>query len=73
MSSEDDQISPGGSTLLLHAQEKQFEPAHGGDCIEQISAHIEQHLGPILAVPHKIVSDAIPLDVAKGIGGHHGV
>lgn len=63
MSTEDDQISPGGSTLMLHAQEKAFEPAHGGDCIEQISAHIEQHLGPISAVLHEIISDAVHLDV----------
>ncbi|MBB4759353.1 hypothetical protein XarjCFBP7653_16385 [Xanthomonas arboricola] len=63
MSTEHDQISPGGSTMMLHAQEKQFAPAHGGDCIERISAHIERHLGPISGVLHEIISDAVHLDV----------
>ncbi|WDM75197.1 suppressor of fused domain protein [Xanthomonas cucurbitae] len=63
MSKEYDQISRGGSAMLLHAQEKDFAPARGQACIEQISAHIEQHLGPISSVLHEIISDAVHLDV----------
>jgi len=58
-----DDISPGGSPILRHAQEKPFAPARGEDSIEQISAHIERHLGPISNVLHEIISDTVHLDV----------
>lgn len=63
MSNEHDELSPGGSPILLHTQEKDFAPAHGEECIAQISAHIEQHLGPISGVFHEIISDAVHIDV----------
>ncbi|MCC4595853.1 suppressor of fused domain protein [Xanthomonas campestris pv. phormiicola] len=58
-----DDISPGGSPILRHTQEKPFAPARGEDSIEQISAHIERHLGPISNVLHEIISDTVHLDV----------
>lgn len=63
MSDQFDEISPGGSPILLHTQEKDVAPAQGDACIEQISAHIERHLGPISGVFHEIVSDTVQLDV----------
>lgn len=63
MSNQHDDISPGGSPILVHAQEQDFAPAGGDSCIEQISAHIEQHLGPIAGVLHEIVSDTVHIDV----------
>lgn len=63
MSNEHDDVSPGGSPILLHTQEKDFEPAHGEESIEQISAHIEHYLGPISGVFHEIISDAVHIDV----------
>ncbi|MBN6149202.1 suppressor of fused domain protein [Xanthomonas sp. AmX2] len=63
MSHPYDDISPGGSLIQLRGQEKAFEPARGGACLEQISAHIERHLGPISSVFHEIVSDTVHIDV----------
>ncbi|WP_369977722.1 suppressor of fused domain protein [Xanthomonas bundabergensis] len=63
MSNQHDDISPGGSPILLHTQETDFAPAGGDSCIEQISAHIERHLGPIAGVLHEIVSDTVHIDV----------
>ncbi|MFC0155720.1 suppressor of fused domain protein [Xanthomonas dyei] len=63
MSHADATISLSGSPILHHAQAKDFEPARGDACIEQISAHIEQHLGPIANVFHEILSDTVHLDV----------
>ena len=63
MSHADETISPSGSPILHHAQAKGFEPARGEACLAQISAHIEQHLGPIASVFHEILSDTVHLDV----------
>ncbi|WP_295932058.1 suppressor of fused domain protein [uncultured Xanthomonas sp.] len=63
MSNEDTQISPGGSPILQHREEKPFAPASGESCLEQIGAHIERHLGPISVVLHEIISDTVHLDV----------
>lgn len=35
----------------------------GEECIEQISDHIEAHLGPVKSVFHEIVSDIVHIDV----------
>ncbi|MCF7749314.1 suppressor of fused domain protein [Bacillus subtilis subsp. subtilis] len=58
-----DDMSPGGSQMLMHGRPKDFAAPAGEECIEQISAHIEQHLGPISRVFHEIVSDAVHIDV----------
>lgn len=63
MSDPYDDISPGGSLIQIRRQEKAFEPARGEACLEQISAHIERHLGPISSVFHEIVSDTVHIDV----------
>ncbi|HCV95773.1 MAG TPA: hypothetical protein DGV23_03310 [Stenotrophomonas sp.] len=63
MSTPYDDVSPGGSPMLIHTRPSDFVPAAGEACIEQISAHIEQHLGPISTVFHEIISDAVHIDV----------
>jgi hypothetical protein len=63
MSIEMDDISPGGSPILVHSREKDFTPAQGESHIEVISAHIERHLGPISCVFHEIISDVVHIDV----------
>ena len=63
MSTPYDDVSPGGSPMLMHTRPSDFAPAAGDACIEQISAHIEQHLGPIAHVFHEIVSDTVHIDV----------
>lgn len=61
--SDTDDVSPGGSQMLMHRQPNAFTAPAGEECIEQISAHIEQYLGPISQVFHEIVSDAVHIDV----------
>lgn len=63
MSMDIDDVSPGGSPILVHSREKDFTPAQGESHIEAISAHIERHLGPIAGVFHEIISDLVHIDV----------
>ncbi len=63
MSSEIDEKSAGGSDILHHGEPAGFEPAQGEVCIEQISDHIEEHLGPISSVYHEMLSDTVHIDV----------
>lgn len=63
MSMDIDDVSPGGSPILVHNREKDFTPAQGESHIEAISAHIERHLGPISGVFHEIISDLVHIDV----------
>lgn len=63
MTIEVDDVSPGGSPILVHSREKDFTPAHGEEHIEAISAYIERHLGPISGVFHEIISDIVHIDV----------
>ncbi|QXQ02465.1 suppressor of fused domain protein [Stenotrophomonas indicatrix] len=63
MTIEVDDVSPGGSPILVHSREKDFTPAQGESHIEEISAHIERHLGPISGVFHEIISDIVHIDV----------
>ncbi len=58
-----DVVSLGGSQILMHDTPADWQPADGEMCLEQISAHIEQHLGPVSGVFHEIVSDAVHIDV----------
>ena len=62
--SEDDQVqSPGGSKILRHSEPSEWASAHGGESIEEITGHIEAHLGPVKSVFHEIVSDTVHIDV----------
>lgn len=63
MSMDIDDVSPGGSPILVHNREKDFTPAQGESHIEAISAHIARHLGPISGVFHEIISDLVHIDV----------
>ena len=64
MSNTFDDVSPGGSPILVHRREKDFELAIGEEQhIEAISAHIERHLGPVSGVFHEIISDLVHIDV----------
>lgn len=63
MSIEVDNVSPGGSPILVHSRDKDFTPARGEEHIAAITAHIERHLGPISGVFHEIISDLVHIDV----------
>jgi hypothetical protein len=52
-----------GSSIYRHGEARAWEPAQGEEFIEQISAHIERHLGPVDSVFHEIVSDTVHIDV----------
>jgi len=56
-------LSAGGSPILTHAQAAEWQAPAGEENIEQISAHIERHLGPVKTVFHEIISDMVHIDV----------
>lgn len=47
-------ISLSSSPIYQHGEASAWQPAVSGDFIEQISVHIETHLGPIEGVLHEI-------------------
>lgn len=61
--SNNPESSPGGSPIYRHQPAREWQPAAGEEHIEQISAHIEAHLGPVANVLHEIVSDLVHVDV----------
>jgi hypothetical protein len=56
-------VSLSGAPILRHGEAAPFEGPRGEVCIEQISAHIETHLGKVETVFHEIVSDTVHVDV----------
>lgn len=62
-SNQDGERSPGGSRIERHAEPASLSPAAGEPSTEQISAHVEAHLGPVLTVFHELLSDAVHIDV----------
>jgi len=65
MNSEKDSniVSLSGSPILLHGEETPWAMPQGEQYIEEISNHIEEHLGPVASVFHEIVSDTVHIDV----------
>jgi Suppressor of fused protein (SUFU) len=59
----DDEKTAGGSAILRHGQAHDWTPPAGEECLEQTSAHIEAHLGPVASVFHELVSDRVHIDV----------
>lgn len=55
--------SMSGSPIYRHGEASAWESPKGEEFIEQISAHIEKHLGPVETVFHEIVSDTVHIDV----------
>jgi hypothetical protein len=56
-------VSMSGEPIIQHGESNAWQPPHGEECIEQISNHIEAHLGEIAGVFHEIVSDTVHVDV----------
>ncbi|MFC4310110.1 suppressor of fused domain protein [Steroidobacter flavus] len=56
-------VSLSGSPIFHHAEATPFEAPRGEECIEQISDHIEAHLGKVERVFHEIISDTVHIDV----------
>lgn len=61
--SDTKEYSAGGSPIFRHQEQNEWQAPHGEECIEQISAHIEQHLGPVKTVFHELISDTVHIDV----------
>ncbi len=57
--------TPSGDPIYRYGERrKAFEPAIGdGANIDLISAHIEQHIGPVQSVFHEILSDLVHVDI----------
>ena len=52
-----------GGPIYRHGDPAPWTPAHAGEFVEQISDHIERHLGPVETVFHEILSDTVHIDV----------
>ncbi|MCB1582220.1 MAG: suppressor of fused domain protein [Xanthomonadales bacterium] len=64
MSNDDNNVSKSGAKIFTYTDgEKEWEAAHGEECIEEISDHIERHIGEIHLVYHELVSDTVHIDV----------
>lgn len=62
-SKEKNVVSMSGSPIYHHAESTPWSAPQGEVCIEQISEHIERHLGEVETVYHEIVSDTVHIDV----------
>lgn len=63
---EEQEKSESGAPIYRYDEnaERPFTPATGNESsIEQISEHIERHIGPIESVFHELISDTIHIDV----------
>ena len=56
-------VSLSGSPIYQHGEALPWAPPPGEEYIEQISEHVETHLGPVETVFHELVSDKVHIDV----------
>jgi hypothetical protein len=56
-------VSLSGSPIYQHRDALPWAPPQGEEFIEQISDHIEKHLGPVETVFHELISDKVHVDV----------
>lgn len=58
-----DVVSLSGSPIYRHGEPTPWGAPQGEEFIQEISAHIEKHLGPVETVFHEVVSDTVHIDV----------
>ncbi len=64
MNKDDNVVSMSGAPIFRYADgEKEWETPNGEECIEEISDHIERHIGEVCMVFHELVSDTVHIDV----------
>lgn len=64
MSSEEKIVSLSGAPIFRYSDgEKEWESAHGEECIEEISDHIEKYIGEVDVVFHELLSDTVHIDI----------
>lgn len=51
------------SPIYRYGEPKEFEPASGDSSMEEISDHIEKHVGEIHMVFHELISDKVHIDI----------
>ncbi len=56
-------VSLSGQPIYHHDEPAPFAPPQGEEFIEEISEHIERHLGAISTVFHEVISDTVHIDV----------
>jgi suppressor of fused protein SUFU len=56
-------VSMSGNPIIHHGESQPWEPAQGEQSIEQITAHVEAHLGASETVFHEVLSDTVHIDV----------
>jgi hypothetical protein len=56
-------VSLSGSPIYHHGPEADWKAPRGEVCLDQISDHIERHLGTAATVFHEIASDTVHIDV----------
>lgn len=62
--SDDNLVSLSGQPIYRYTDgEKEWEFPKGEECIEEISNHIEKHIGKVRMVFHEIVSDTVHIDI----------
>jgi hypothetical protein len=52
-----------GQPIYRHDAPSEWQAPKGEECLEQISNHIERHLGKVATVFHEIISDTVHIDV----------
>ena len=64
MSKDGKIVSLSGAPIFRYTDgEKEWEAPQGEECIEEISDHIERHIGKVSMVFHEILSDTVHIDV----------
>ncbi|MDN3641040.1 suppressor of fused domain protein [Simiduia curdlanivorans] len=64
MSKKDNIVSMSGAPIFRYTDgEKEWEAATGEECIEEISDHIERHIGKVSSVFHELLSDTVHIDI----------
>lgn len=64
MSKDKIEISKSGAPIFRYTDgEKEWEAPQGEECIEEISEHIERHIGEIAMVFHEMISDTVHIDI----------
>lgn len=61
--SESKIVSMAGQPIYRHSESTEWQPPQGEECIQEVSDHIEAHLGKVETVFHEILSDTVHIDV----------
>ena len=56
-------VSLSGNPIYRHGDPAPWSAPQGEEFIQQISEHIERHLGPVDTVFHELVSDTVHIDI----------